>query len=509
MDRIINAIAGRRPRSGDTLADHTITVHQDGGVATLSLSELDERARAVAAWLRRRGIGAGDRIGIVARNRLEWILLDLAALKIKAVTAGFDHSHFAPTQALADAYGLKAIFTDRDTDCPAAADIRSLSGLPPAAGEEEAPHYDDEDVTTIKFTSGSTGVPKGLGATAASIDSSISAVQELFRHGAEDRLFVFLPLSLLQQRYWIYSALYYGHDVVVATYELAFHALRRERPTVVMGVPSFFDAIWKQAEAKLRAAGADPGDLDRRRSALDALLGDRVRYLWTGSAPANPAMLRFFHDAGVPIFEGYGMNETCIVTKNHPGHCRIGSAGKPVPGKEIHVGEGGMLYVRSRHPVNRRYLFGEPGASERIFLPDGSVATGDLARIDEDGYLYITGRADDVVALGNGKNVPVRPIEERIKSFPAVEECVLFGAGRPFLLAVVSAAAGGTRDGIAAHIEDVNRTLGKDERVGGFIVAPNPFSIANGLLTSQYKPRRKAIFDAYAEEINRAYGDKA
>ena len=111
-------------------------------------------------------------------------------------------------------------------------------------------------------------------------------------------------------------------------------------------------------------------------------------------------MLRYLTDAGLPIYEGYGLNETCIVSKNHPGAHRMGSVGRVLRGKEVLFDEDGVILARSDHPVNQRYEFAEPGDSERMFLADGVVRTGDLGHVDEDGFLFILGRADDVIVLG-------------------------------------------------------------------------------------------------------------
>ncbi len=496
---VLAAVAAGRPPAG-----HRATFYQPGGTVSLSLEELERRARQLGWHLRRLGVRAGDRIGIVARNRLEWVLLDLACIKLGAVSAGFEPGKFDAPGALADRYDLRLVFTDRpapgdprvvafDALLPALADAPADPELPPVA-------YRPDDVVSIKFTSGSTGEPKGLGARAGSIDGSLAAVQTLFAHGPGDTLFVFLPLSLLQQRYWIYSALAYGHDVVVATYELAFHALKREQPTVVMGVPGFFEALRKQLDGP--DGEGDPAERAR------AALGGRIRYLWTGSAPASPDVLRFFERCGMPIFEGYGLNETCIATKNAPGAHRRGSVGRPLPGKRVHLDAEGVVIVSSDQPVNTRYLFSEPGASEAVFLPDGSVRTGDLGRIDEDGFLYILGRADDVAVLRNGRNVVVRPIEERLKRCPEVEDCIVIGFGRDHLAAVVCARGGeADRAAIEAHVREYNAAAGGDERIGGFVLADEPFSIANGLLTSQYKPRRRAILARYQDPIDRLYGE--
>ncbi|MEU6368581.1 AMP-binding protein [Streptomyces sp. NPDC046931] len=473
------------------------------GTQTLTLRELYRRSGRVARWLMGQGVGPGDRIGILAANGLEWVLLDLAALRLKAETAGFEPGKFAPTGDLIRRYGIRLLFTDRPAEAPGAIPIGEVAEVAQRVDLDGAPlppvTWDPKDVTTIKFTSGSTGEPKGLGATAGSIDSSLRAVQQIFEHVPGDDLFVFLPLSLLQQRYWIYSALLHGHDVTVSTYEAAFAALRRVRPTVVMGVPAFYETAKRQIQARMRRAGKG-GTVGQ---AARAVFGDRIRYLWTGSAPAAPSMLRFFTEAGLPIYEGYGLNETCIVTKNHPKAHRDGSVGRVLPGKEVLIGEDGVVSVRSEHPVNDHYAYCRPGDSERVFVPDGTVRTGDLGYVDEDGFLFIRGRADDVIVLDNGKKVIVRPIEEDMKADPAIAECVLFCPGQTELVAVVSPATEPADEkAIAARLAVTNAARAADERIGRAIVADPAFSIDNGLLTSQYKPKRGRILDVYHDAVH-------
>ncbi|ARS66227.1 AMP-dependent synthetase [Sinorhizobium meliloti] len=495
MDQIINRVANDWPS-----AAHSITIYGPGGRTELPLAELDRLARKTAVYLQNIGISAGDRIGIMARNRLEWLLIDLAALKIKAVIAAFEAGKFPATAALAERYALSIVFCDEASEEP---NVLPIDGLLAALESlpEDSDHspvvYGPDEVTTIKFTSGSTNEPKGLAATVGSIDSSICATQALFNHSADDKLFIFLPLSLLQQRYWVYSALVYGHDVVLSTYQLAYYALSREAPTVVMGVPAFFETLRKAISA--RVEGDHPVALCH---AVIEAMGARIRYLWTGSAPASPDMLRFFEDCGMAIYEGYGMNETCIVTKNAPGAHRRGSVGKPIDRKHVSIDEEGIVVVRSAFPVNTRYLFCAPGDSERIFQPDGSVRTGDLGRIDEDGFLYILGRADDIVVLTNGRNVLVRPIEEKIRTCPEVENCIVVGSGDGRLLAILCVPHGeAASDAIKRHIADLNDMSRPDERIGRFLIVEEPFSIENGLLTSQYKPKRRAILARFAAEI--------
>ncbi|MGY3895923.1 AMP-binding protein [Aeromonas enterica] len=491
---IINEIVNRLPVAGGNLYIATLSEQK-----TISLRELYRMAGQVANGLLAQGIRAGDTIGILADNRLEWVLLDLAALRLKVRTAGFDPGKFTATPALVQDYRLKCLFTDKNADAahPAICDIKSINAFTGVYPEElPAVDYAADETTTIKFTSGSTGVPKGLAATVGSIDASLHGVQRLFAHAPGDSLFVFLPLSLLQQRYWIYSALKYGHDVVLSNYQSAFVFMAQRQPTVVMGVPAFFETARQHI---IRQGGDDAAMKTHAR----ALFGERIRYLWTGSAPADAATLDFYPRMDLPLYEGYGMNETCIVTKNHPGAFRPGSVGQVIDGKKVVIDKNGNVVVYSDYPVNTRYLYAQEGASEKIFTPDGGVRTGDLGFIDADGFLYIKGRSDNVIVLDNGKKIDVQPIEARLRNAGVIAECVIFSPQQTDLVAVVSpASVPADIPAIHAALESVNAATEKDEFISRLVIAGQPFSIDNGLLTSQYKPIRKAIFERYQHELN-------
>jgi long-subunit acyl-CoA synthetase (AMP-forming) len=513
-ENVINRIVATPPRAG-----HRIGFARLDGARTTALTDLHATAQRLARGLRDLGISRGDRIGILASNSLEWVLLDLAALRLGAVTAGFEPGKFEPDAALLARYRLAVLFTDRQVHGagirPAGirpvSDVESLIASADPASQLPPVQYQPEDVTTIKFTSGSTGEPKGLAATVGSIDSSISAVQQLFEHRDGDNLFVFLPLSLLQQRYWIYSALCFSHDVTVSTYEAAFAALGRTNPTVVMGVPAFYETAKNHIERTARGAAAHEAPVHARgsgppvamRAAARRLFGDQIRYLWTGSAPARPSMLRFFNDLGMPIYEGYGLNETCIVSKNHPRAHREGSVGQVLAGKKVLLDGDGRISIYSEHPVSWRYEYAAAGESERVFSGDGTVRTGDLGYLDNDGFLFIRGRADDVIVLDNGKKVIVRPLEEFLKASPAIEECVVLCPTQTHLVVVVSAAGQPPdTDAITARLASANATFGRDEQISGVVIAPEPFSVANGMLTSQFKPRRQQILETYWTAIS-------
>jgi long-chain acyl-CoA synthetase len=500
MIPIVNHIVAHPPPAG-----HRITFFRLDGVETVDLGEIHERAGRLAGALCDMGVGRGDRIGVLAANSLEWVLLDLAALRLGAITVGFDTGKFEAAGTLVADYALRLLFTDRDAGAPRVlpiADVRRLVEAP--FGQTPPPvTYARDDPTTLKLTSGSTGIPKAMTASAGSIDNSLGSIQDIFEHGAGDSLFVFLPLQLLQQRYWIYSALRFGHDVIVSTYEAAFPAMSRTQPTVVMGVPAFYETARKHIEARARQAGHDVPAADALRGAATKLFGSRIRYLWTGSAPAGGDTLRFFNGVGLPIFEGYGTNETDIISKNHPGACREGSVGRVLRGKHVLLDDDGAISIRCDYPVCPGYAYALPGESERVFLGGGVVRTGDVGHLDEDGFLYIHGRADDVIVLENGRKVIVRPIEERMKASPAIDECVLFCPTQTHLVAVVSPAQDPADEAaIAEQLALTNASVAADERIRRVVVARDRFSIENELLTSQFKPRRKRILEAYRSEVH-------
>jgi long-chain acyl-CoA synthetase len=481
---VINQVVAGPPPPG-----HHARFVKLGRTQTLDLSELHERSIRVAAGLSDLGVTKGERIGIDAANCLEWALLDLACLRLGVMTAGFEAGKVGPPEELRARYGLKLIFTDRGPTAEGVlpiAEVPSLErpGCPPATV------YRPEDATTLKFTSGSTGQPKALAASSGSIDASISAVQKMFGHGPGDHLFIFLPLSLAQMRYWIYSALCFGHEVTVSTCEAAYTAMRQARPTVVMGVPGFYETAMRRIGSRADAV---------------RLFGDRIRYLWTGSAPARIEMLRFFTDLGLPIYEGYGLNETCIVSKNYPGAAKLGSVGQLLPGKQVTFDADGLISVRTEFPVARRYEYGASGESATMFMPDGTVKTGDVGYLDDEGYLFILGRADDVIVQANSRKVTVRPIEERMKDSPAIDECVLFCPDGKRIVAVVSPSrVPADEAAILAQLARANAALPPDQRISVVVTADGPFTIENGLLTSQFKPRRRQIFQAYRRQIHQS-----
>ncbi len=512
-----------------------ITVFQFGRKTHCQLRELYPRVVRAALYFNKLGLRPGDRVGILAKNSIEWIVIDLTCLATGVINAAFDiNAAYDPAQ-LIDEYQLRLLFTDVDrylqvpvTDVynlhtfEHEIDRFSLAQENNLNAHFKPYQFRGDEVSTLKFTSGSTGKPKGLGARVNSINDSISHVQDLFNHSSSEALFVFLPLSLLQQRYWIYSAIYFQHNVIITNYEFALLALKLTQPSVVMGVPGFFDLIMASLSQQLKQNTALENECRERilhyqnsgRKALPLqcfkpladILGGNIRYLWTGSAPASLAMLDFFNALGAPLFEGYGMNETCIVAKNCFHAHRPGSAGQVIGSKQILFDANQQILVKSRHPINDRYAHCADPNEQFVFQDDGIVATGDVGYLDDDGFLYISGRIKEVICLANGKNIYPRSIEEKLTQISCIKHAVVFGSGRPYLVAVIVAAHENvTEQAIQTCFDNLNTSLYNDEKLRKYIIADTEFSRENGLLTSQYKVKRQDIYRRYATQIERLY----
>jgi long-subunit acyl-CoA synthetase (AMP-forming) len=225
----------------------------------------------------------------MAKNCIEWVTLDLAVLRLGGVVAGFEVGRFE-AGAICRLYGLRLLFVDdsseNGSDRIALASITDW-GLQETRGCA-APfygRYKPNDICAVKFTSGSTGIPKGLEATVGSVNDSITSVEALFGHGGRDNILVFLRLALLQQRYWIYSALAFGHDVTVTDMDRVLDVAQAVRPTVIMGVPGFFDGVKSKIE---NSVGYDPSDTRTRGATIQERLGSRNAIC--GLDPRRPAV---------------------------------------------------------------------------------------------------------------------------------------------------------------------------------------------------------------------------
>jgi long-chain acyl-CoA synthetase len=547
-----------------------VAVPEDSGWTELTRRELAERVHALAAGLVERGVEPGDRVALISPTRLEWTLADLAILASGGVTVPlYDTSSdeqcqdimsdsgarfgFAATSELADRIGEAAtdgviVFDDGGID-------ELIEGADDASRQEVAERTERiqlDETATIVYTSGTTGEPKGcvlthrnLAWTTVQTSAHLDDVV-----GSGGSLLQFLPLAHIFARLIQFVCLDAGLKVGYAS---SLDDLRDDlqtfQPTLVLGVPrvfeKFFDTARGQATGVRRplfdfavetgrqwAAADRPGPWStvKHRVAdvlvyrrLRAALGGQVDHCVSGGAPLSRDLALFFHSAGLPVLEGYGLTETTApAAVNTPTHLRYGTVGRPLPGVEIRLADDGEVMIRGGNVFAGYH--GDRGDAEDDFDGDWFL-TGDLGDIDDDGYLSLRDRKKDLVVTASGKNVAPTPLEERMTSFDLIAQAMVVGDKERFVaalvaldedkLAEVTERAGddtddprqhkAVRDEVQRAVDHANALVSRAESIREFAIVDRQFDADHEELTPTMKLRRSVIAEHFADDIDSIY----
>ncbi|WP_237565732.1 AMP-dependent synthetase/ligase [Ornithinimicrobium cerasi] len=470
-----------------------MSVQEDGQWRDLSAADLDAQVRSLARGFLAAGIEVGDRVAIISRTRLEWVLADFALWTVGAVPVPVyeTSSRSQVEMILRDSGAVAAIVEDQALTALVSSLREGLSGLRDvwqieagaldelvAAGAEvDAEEVDRRrrgvsrtDLATLIYTSGTTGEPKGCELTHGNFmalsENAAERLAEVVRQPGSSTL-MFLPLAhvfaRLVQVLAVQAGVRVGHTSDPST---VLADLATFRPTFLLSVPRVFEKIYNASEQKAEAAGrgrafrwaarvagdysraldrGGPGLALRARHAvadrlvysrLRAAMGGRVRYAISGGAALGERLGHFYRGVGLVVLEGYGLTETTApATVNTPDMIRIGTVGRPLPGVGVRVEDDGEVLVRGVN-VFAGY-FGNPEATDAA-LKDGWFRTGDLGQLDDDGFLRITGRTKEVLVTAGGKNVSPGPLEDRLRAHPLISQCMVVGEGRPFVAALVT-----------------------------------------------------------------------
>jgi long-chain acyl-CoA synthetase len=481
----------------------------DGSESRISFAQVSLDVDHVIGLFLELQLQPEQRVGIIAANSYEWVVCDFAMLACGLVSVPLDPEIEHDLNEFRTKFDLKLIFVDEDIQrSQAREDVHiiqellkgekySIDGFEPYQFLPDAP-------LSFKFTSGSTERPKSLLTKKKSVDAGLREVQALFHHGSTDKIMVFLPLHTYQQRYWVYSAVLFDHDVLIVPKLFALIAAMRGKPTVIMGVPYFFEMVEKLLIDRWEEDHVT--SLEHQGDELQQILGGNIRYLWTGSAPISRATASFYQDRNMAIYQGYGMNEVCIVTKNYEGHNRLGSVGKLLPGKEISFDKNGQILVHSEYEIADQYYQGTPEDNTATFVGKGIVATGDLGHFDDDGYLYIIGRLKELIVLSNAQKIFPTPIEKLLEKSALIEQCMVYGDRQPHVVALlVTADKGTSKTQIQEVINTVNSELSPVQQIRNFRVIDTPFNTKNGQLTNLHKLKRKNITERHYSTIQQMY----
>ncbi len=567
------------------------SVEPVGGPKPLAYRDWYETVELLAACLRAHGLHAGDRVLVFAETRMEWFQADLAVMAQGGITVPvFPTLPSAQVQEILVDSGAAAAFVSNPVllaelnRAPAAAGLRLVVLMPGSPADAiVSPHLSWEealaagrtappdcasrlsavarglgadDPATLIYTSGTSGRMKGVLLTHGNLLASAVSSARRIEVAVDDVYLSFLPMAHVLERVvhlsmlWAGARIHYGGGL-----DRLEEDFRRVRPTVVVGVPRLFEKmlrgateravrlgprgrfVFKLAERAARRSGRK-GPRHRPQGPISWLwdvivyrkvrraVGGRARVLISGGAPLGAREQFFLNGCGLVVLEGYGLTETASVCSlNTLSEWRRGSVGRPLPGVELRLTEEGEILVRGPS-VMRGYWNDEE--TTREVVRDGWLHTGDLGKIDDAGFLFVTGRKKDLIVTAQGKNVAPLLVEGQLRRSPLVNEALVVGDRRPFPVALIypelemlrarlglSLAEGpGLRKSLdsqtvralyRAEIDRVCSELAPHEMVRDFFLLAERPSVAAGTLTPTLKLRRQELERRYAMEIRRMY----
>ena len=553
------------------------------GWQSVTAREVDEEVRATAKGLIAAGIQIGDRVAIMARTRYEWTILDFAIWYAGAVVV--------PIYDTSSAEQIDWILNDSSTvgiivETPALRELVQtvipshtkhvwvmtedvLTVLRNAGAqvsddeiERRRAALGPDTLATLIYTSGTTGKPKGVSLThgnfLAECGNVVQGASDLFLKPGGSTL-LFLPVAHVFGRMVqigaINSGLHLAHcsdPVGRLPIDLASF-----KPTFVLAVPRIFEKIYNGAEARAEAAGkgkifrkaadvaiAYSEALDKKRvspvlklkhglfdklvySKIRAGMGGRVEAAISGGAPLGVRLGHFYRGAGVTILEGYGLTETTAgATLNLTGAHRVGSVGRPIPGTSIKIAEDGEVLIRGA--IVMRGYWQNDAANAEVFDSEGWFKSGDLGKLDDEGFLYIVGRKKEIIVTAGGKNVAPAVLEDRLRAHPLVSQCLVVGDNQPFIAALVTIDQDSLKGWVTNHkkegasmadlandpdliaviqtaVDDANKAVSKAESIRKFTILTTDFTIAGGHLTQKLSIKRHVVAKEFAKEIDQLF----
>ncbi len=575
--------AGRNPR--DPACYHRTA---PGRWRTTDWSSLHEQVRRVSAGFGKLGLLPGDRVAILARTCPEWQVAELASLKAGAVVVGVDpHASQEQVEHMLGHCSARCLVVDDERHLAKVPEglRKSFRFLVTLHETEKAVHpkqslwrdllavdplgilpgdhqVSTDDPATLIYTSGTTGQPKAIPYSHRQLLVACRSILGAFPDiGPGTRVLCWLPMAHLFQRMMNLTGILCGAQTYFVEDPRDIMACLTEvQPSVFVGVPRFYERFYEgiqervakvprwigdrirsafqtgQAYRRCHRAGSEPSLglrlryqlLDRHiLSRIRRLVGHRMSFMITGSAPTAVRILEFFDALRLPVLEAYGVSENAVpMAANTPECCRFGSVGKPLTENEIRFAEDGEILVRGPG-VFRGYEGGEPG--EDCFTPEGYYRTGDIGYCDADGFLFLTGRKAEIIKTSTGRRISPARIEAVYAQSPYIEQVVVIGNGRKYLtgLIVVRREAlerrfAGTgvslpdsveklavmrevREVVQTEIESLGTGLASHERIRAFAILPAPLSLERGEMTPTLKLRRDRIAVTYSQLIEELY----
>jgi len=518
-----------RPRLESFGGRYIHYLQADRTPARCSFAEFARQAGELIDHLRSCDVVRGWRVGLLGPNCLDWLIWDLALIELGCTVVALPEELLSQHgAAVFEKYDLSFIVRSRNAAAASLADHphacwMELRTAPTSCRRATGavPFPIDEDVCALAFSSGSSGTPKCLMINRRGIEWDVTHYVPEYQLRPSDRLLVFLPLTLQQQRLLVYSAYWHGVSIALAPAEQLFEALAKLQPSLCLAPPLLYEGIHERFLGALDEMSARRRTAVRRlRSVVRLLpawmawplrrvlfgriysaLGGRMRMMLTGMAPIKRATLEFFDELALPLYEAYGLTETGVIASNTPSAKRTGSVGKPVKGCRITLQEDGEVLVHRQQLASFGYL---DRGSGPVFSPGEAVATGDIGRVDADGFLYLLGRKKELIITAQGLKIHPERIESLLNGHPLIAQAVVLGDEQKCLVCLVSVRTSKTPEverEIAAEVTRVNEQSEAGARIGKVVVTQERFTLTNGLLTRSLKLDRRAIAERFSVEL--------
>jgi long-chain acyl-CoA synthetase len=515
----------------------------EGDFEEYSWQEVSGEAYALAAWLADEFGAAGARMALLSNNRAHWLMADLAIIASGNVSVPqFTTQNIETTKYILDFTEASVIFVGEADNWSAlkcvlspATVVVALPGIDPGcdhvawadiaekyAGARPIYRCESDELMSLVFTSGTTGLPKGVMQTHGSMIIPVARAAEAFQLRPNPRFLSYLPLSHIAERQMVWvQALIHGGEI---NFNESLATLQRD---MVAAKPNFFfgaPRVWEQLQQRVIAAfgsqqqldAALANDSDEVGAQVRAYLGfTEVDYLLSAAAPIPEGLVFWFAKFGISVREAYGQTEAMLLIVNFPQHSKVNSLGSALSGVQLKLSNDGELLCKAEGVATGYYRNAEKTAETFV---DGWVYTGDKARIDEDGFVFLTGRLKDYFKTILGKYVAPAPIENNFALNQNIGQLCLLGRGysKTVMVCVVSALAANKSQAeleasLLAQVAATNAGLEKHARIGAVIVTFDEWTIAKGELTPTLKIKRERVettFGALAEALARSSAEQ-
>lgn len=513
-----------------------------GRLREYNWQDIQDEALRMAAYLRSLNLPQGTNVALMSKNCAEWIIADLAiwmaghvsvplypTLTSTSVRQIMEHSG-APVLFV----GKLDVWEEARAGVPESVQCIAFS-LAPEDARQRFPRWEDlvskhqpltdpadpdeNSLATIIYTSGTTGTPKGVMHSFRNFAVVGTKLVNVYNLVSSDRMISYLPLSHIAERAAVELALIYvGHEVFFAeSLETFGEDIKRASPTLFFAVPRIWTKFYQKVNdamppAKLRRLLRIP-ILNRiiRKKILAAMGLDECRIALSGAAALSPEVIEWFNKLGLEILEVYGMTENMAWSHTtRSGDQKVGWVGAPNEGVECRIAEGGEIQIRS--PGNMQGYYKDEAQTREAFADGGWLKTGDVGEIDPKGRLRITGRVKEIFKSEKGKYIAPAPIENRLVSFPGIEQACVMGPGLPQPIALLNLSpeervkleqAGRehfTKE-LAGLLSRVNEELDAHERLQCLVVVSEAWAVENGMLTPTLKLKRNELEKCYADRV--------